>query len=81
MPRVIVTTDDGQPVWQMEDIESWHITALQCPTNVRGSAVASGVRRAVRDAAIIQQGGDPERPSEKAMRMMAEARSRSEQLT
>jgi hypothetical protein len=77
MPRVIVTTDDGQPVWQMEGIESWHISALQCPTNVRGSAVASGVRRAVRDAAIIQQGGDPERPSEKAMRMAEAGREAS----
>lgn len=34
--------------------------------------------RALRDAYIIEQGGDPERPSEKAMRLLAEKRRRDE---
>lgn len=69
MPRVIVETDSGERVWSMDGIESWHLHALQCSTNTRGSAVAAGVRRAVQDAEAIQEGRDPERLSEKAVRL------------
>lgn len=77
MPRVIVETDDGVRVWSMDDIASWHLPALQCPTNVRGSSLAAGIRRAVEDAEAIQEGRDPERPSEKALRFAYEARRTS----
>lgn len=69
MPKIVVFTDDGQPVWEMDDVEWHHVTGLTCPTNTRGSSVASGIRRAISDAHTIQDGGDPERPSEKAMRL------------
>ena len=71
MPKVIVTTDEGRAVWMIEDIEAWHVRGLECPTNQRGSAVASGVRRACEDAQAIQSGADPERPSEKVMRLLS----------
>jgi hypothetical protein len=73
MARVIVTTNDGRPVWMLDDVRSWDLGALQCPTNLRGSALAAGVRRAVEDAEAIQAGRNPERPSEKAVRLAAEA--------
>lgn len=76
MPTVVVYTDKGQQVWQM-DVESWQIDGLQCPTNLRGSSLAGGIRRAVQDAEVIQAGGDPERPSEKAIRLMHEERARA----
>jgi hypothetical protein len=69
MPRVVVYTDSGEAVWSMEKIESWQINGLTCPGNVRGSSLAAGLRRAVSDAEKIQRGEDPERPSEKAMRL------------
>lgn len=68
MPTVVVYTDNGQQVWQM-DVESLDLNGLQCPSNNRGSALAAGIRRAVQDAEAIQAGRDPERPSEKAMRL------------
>jgi energy-converting hydrogenase Eha subunit A len=56
-------------------IASWHVSGkLRGQMNVRASALASGIVRAVRDAEVIQEGGDPERLSEKAMRLAAEAR-------
>jgi hypothetical protein len=76
MAKVIVLTDDNKPVWQMQDIESWHISALQCQTNVRGSNLAAGIRRAVQDAEAIQAGRDPERLSEKVMRLIKRDASR-----
>lgn len=77
MPKVIVTTDDGQAVWTMDGIESWHVSGkLKAAGNVRAQNLASGIVRAVRDAEVIQAGGDPERPSEKAMRLVDEGRKR-----
>jgi hypothetical protein len=70
MARVIVTTDDGQPVWALDAIEAWQVRGLECPSNLRGSAVASGIRRAVSDAEAIQQGRDPRRLSERVMAEM-----------
>ncbi len=70
MPRIIVQTDDGFTVWEME-AEEWQLDRLTCPGNIRGSAVASGIRRACRDAEALTAGNDPERPSEKAMRLVS----------
>lgn len=74
MARIIVQTDDGEEVWRILEVSSWHISGLECHGNVRGSTVASGIRRAVRDAQFIQAGDDPERPSEKAMRLSSRKR-------
>jgi len=74
MARVYVTTDDGRFVWALDNVESHHLNGLQCPTNVRGSSLAAGIRRAVQDAEAIQAGRDPERPSEKAIRLAEAAR-------
>jgi hypothetical protein len=67
--RVIVTTEDGTEVWRMDDVAAWQVSGLQCPGNVSGSSLAAGIRRAVQDAEVIEAGGDPERLSEKAMRI------------
>jgi hypothetical protein len=72
MARVIVQTDDGTWVWGMDNVRSHHLNALACTTNEKGSSLAAGVRRAVSDAEVIQAGGDPERMSEKAMRLASE---------
>jgi hypothetical protein len=66
---VSVTTEDGTEVWRSDAVASWQIAGLQCPGNVRGSSLAAGIRRAVRDAEVIEAGGDPERLSERAMRI------------
>lgn len=71
MPRVIVTTDDGREVWALDDVASTHVSTLQCAMNATGRILASGIRRAVADAEAIQEGRDPERPSERAMRRAA----------
>lgn len=69
MAKVIVQTDDGREVWSLDEIESWHVDSLTCPTNTRGSAVAAGIRRAVTDAEAIQEGRDPRRLSEIAIEL------------
>ena len=69
MPKVIVTTDAGVVVWRQEDVDANAVRYLQCQGNVNGSSLAAGIRRAVQDAEAIQAGRDPERPSEKAMRL------------
>lgn len=75
MATVIVQTDDGREVWRMDDIEPWHVSGkLTASGNVRASSLASGIVRAVGDADKIQRGIDPERLSEKVMRLLDEER-------
>lgn len=70
MARVVVFTDDGSTrVRVFDGVRSRNLTNMECPGNAAGSALASGLRRATKDADIIAEGGDPERPSEKAMRL------------
>lgn len=59
----------GRVVWSIDDVPSSALASASCPSNHRGSALVSGIRRALSDAEIIRAGGDPERPSEKAMRL------------
>lgn len=75
MPQVIVVTDDGREVWRAAGIMPHDVSALACPSNTTGSSLAAGVRRAVLDAQKIQRGEDPERASEKAMRLSQRAGS------
>jgi hypothetical protein len=78
MATVVVYSDKGEQVWSYTGVASWMIAGLQCPTNMRGSGLAAGIRRAVEDAEKIERGEDPERPSEKAMRLTHERRTRAE---
>lgn len=72
---VVVYTDKGEQVWADAEVTSTDIlfADIQVP-NRRGSSFFSGLRRAIRDAEEIEAGRDPERPSEKAMRLAQEAR-------
>lgn len=72
MSIVKVFTDDGEEVWVAAGIMAYDVRNLQCPGNTTGSGLAAGIRRALEDAEVIQAGGDPERPSEKAMRLSQE---------
>lgn len=62
----------------MHGVVPWHIEGgkLTGQMNARASSLASGIVRAVQDADKIQRGIDPERPSEKAIRLMHEAAAR-----
>lgn len=74
MPKVIVTTDSGTTVAEFDiDAHAGRMLPAGVPMNVQANQVLVGVRRAIRDADCIERGIDPERLSEKAMRMMAEA--------
>ncbi len=68
MPIVVVYTDKGEQVWQSPAI-GFTLRPAKCPGNTIGSALVSGLRRAIEDAEAIEAGDDPERPSEKAMRL------------
>lgn len=66
---------DGPIVWTSHgDVPVYALDSASCPTNVVGSGIVSGLRRAVQDADAIRDGRDPERPSEKAIRLAEEAR-------
>lgn len=67
--QVVVLTDDGREVWRAPGIMAHDVRSIECPGNSTGSSVAAGIRRAAVDAEAIQRGEDPERPSEKAMRL------------
>jgi len=78
MAQIIVTTDDGREVarTQVPDIYQGNMTWR----NLLGryDEPLGWLGRALRDARTIQQGGDPERPSEKAMRLVGEKRAAEE---
>lgn len=69
MAIIVVYTDKGQQVWQTTGVHRDSLSAATCPTNAKGSAIIAGLRRAVEDAEKIERDEDPERPSEKAMRL------------
>ena len=70
MARVTIATDDGRVVEEYavgaEEVRSLTLMPL------RGNLM-TGIRRALQDAEVVQAGGDPERPSEKAMRLAEQA--------
>jgi hypothetical protein len=72
MSVIRVFTDDGQEVSSMRVDDKWSDSAVA--RNVAGhlNTIHGWLGRALLDARIIQAGGDPERPSEKTMRLMQE---------
>jgi hypothetical protein len=76
MARVIVYTDDGRYVDSiyLDDCDSGQAHGRILTGRLRAPLGFLG--RALRDAAIIQAGGDPERLSEKAMRLSMQGRAR-----
>lgn len=68
MAYVVVYTEKGEQVWHMQATAHALATA-RCDTNIVGRNLISGLRRAFEDAEALEQGLDPERPSEKAMRL------------
>jgi hypothetical protein len=70
--RVIVTTDDGRPVASFNVPVVYLGNRLWANMLGRYERPLGWLGRALSDADIIQAGGDPERPSEKAMRLVAE---------
>lgn len=85
-PIMLVLFEDGHPVrtWSASGLDglgrecaplppSYGMRNASCPGHAGGSALVSGVRRGLEDAEALRDGRDPERPSEAAMRMMAEA--------
>lgn len=76
MAQIVVYTDDGVEVAHKEVPDTYAspstISRLVCG-NAHG--VDGWLGRALRDARLIQQGINPERPSEKAMRLLAESRA------
>jgi len=69
MARLVIETEDGRVVWRSPLVLTSHELL-----GVAGQARLVGeVRRSVQDAEAIEAGRDPERPSEKAMRMAEEA--------
>lgn len=68
MAYVVVYTDKGQQVW-LSPLIALTVRRLECPGNTIGSSIAAGLRRAAEDAEMMERGQDPERLSEKAMRL------------
>lgn len=76
MTVIKVFTDDGQEVAVKQVDDNWSDNALARHIVGNLNTIHGWLGRAIRDARIIQAGGDPERPSEKAMRLSAESRRR-----
>lgn len=74
MARVIVQTDSGNEVWRFHESVDAHTADMipSAPTNAKTHELLRGLARAVRDAEMIAKDLDPERPSEKAMRLADE---------
>lgn len=60
---------DGAIIWEQEAPPSYGLQTASCPGHVGGSSLVSGLRRAIEDAEAIRDGRDPERLSEKALRL------------
>lgn len=76
MARIIVATSDGREVYSRELDPGWG-TGATAGRELIGShtPLLGAIGRAIEDAHILDAGGDPERPSEKAMRLAEERRS------
>jgi hypothetical protein len=78
MAIVIVTTDDGREVGRFNVPVAYLGNSVWRNLLGRLEEPLGWLGRALSDARVIQAGGDPERPSEKAMRLAAEARDMAE---
>lgn len=72
MPRIQVLTDNGQLVDARHYDSEASDSAIGREVTGRNEPIRGWLGRALEDAVKIQKGVDPERPSEKAMRMVAE---------
>jgi hypothetical protein len=78
--RVAVFTEGGQEVWSYDSgIKGISHAIPSAPSNAAAHSLLRGLARAIQDAEVIEAGGDPERPSEKAMRLAEEERQREEE--
>jgi hypothetical protein len=76
MSVIKVFTDDGQEVSTLKIDDKWSDTAVARRIAGHLNTIHGWLGRALDDARIIQTGGDPERASEKTMRLMQERRQR-----
>jgi hypothetical protein len=76
MSVIKVFTDDGQEVAHLAVDDKWSDTAVARRVAGHLNTIHGWLGRALDDARIIQAGGDPERASEKTMRLMQERRQR-----
>jgi hypothetical protein len=74
MTKIIVTTDSGEEVDTIIVDDRLSDTAIAREVAGHLHPILGRLGRALLDARIIQQGGDPERASEKVMRLMQERR-------
>jgi hypothetical protein len=65
---------NGSLVWSMPAPPAYAMGRLRSEGHVGVSSLAAGLRRAVEDAEAIRAGRDPERPSERAIRLAEEER-------
>jgi hypothetical protein len=72
MPRVIVETDDGRRVSTLDLPAGWSIFSLGRHIYGIPGAPLGWLGRAIEDARAVEDGRDPERPSEKVMRVLSE---------
>jgi hypothetical protein len=74
MTVIKVFTDDGQEVAVKKVDDTWSDQAIARHVVGNLHTILGWLGRAIDDARVMQAGGDPERPSEKAMRLAAEQR-------
>jgi len=74
MAIIKVCTDDGHTVDALQVSDDLSSTARSRVITGHPYGMHGWLDRALDDAATVQQGGDPERPSEKVMRLLAEAK-------
>jgi hypothetical protein len=72
MAIIKVFTDDGQEVDSTPVNDTWSDNAISRHVIGSHQTIHGWLGRALADAAIVQQGGDPERPSEKVMRLLSQ---------
>lgn len=78
MALIKVYTNDGALVSQLQTDDKWSIFSLGREVYGRQEAPLGWLGRALEDARTIQRGGDPEHPSEKAMRLTMAKRDTDE---
>lgn len=67
--RIIVETDEGVVVFRAEAEYRDLLLATPSFSNAKARSLWAGIRRGVRDVEALKEGRDPERPSERAMRL------------
>ena len=78
MPIIRVYTDDGKEVDQLKVPDTLSNQARGRVITGHLNGMSGWLDRALDDAIVVQKGGDPERPSEKAMRLAMEHNTEEE---